>query len=336
MRKIKAAVVGVGIFGEYHVATYAKDERVDLAMVCDLNEKRAREIGEKYHCPYTTKSSQIAENKEIEIVSIVTPDFAHRQVAIEMASSGKHILVEKPLATTLEDAEAIVKAAREAKVKLMVDFHNRWNPPFVKAKEEIKKGNIGKPLMAYIKMSNRIEVATKWFKWSGRSGPHWFLFPHLIDLLCWLTEEKVLRLYALGQKEVLKKRGIDTYDLVQALLRFENGFATVESSWINPPTWPSLCEFALSLHGTDGRIDIDLSDQGFRIAGKDIYERPFLIGKTEIHGRTFGFMPLPIQHFVDCVLEDKEPLVKPEEALLNVRILVVIAESLEKGKVIEL
>lgn len=336
MRRIKAAVVGVGIFGEYHVATYAEDDRVDLAMVCDLNEERAREIGEKYHCPHTTKSSQIAENKEIEIVSIVTPDFAHRQVAVEMVSSGKHILVEKPLAMSVEDAEAIIAAAKKAKVKLMVDFHNRWNPPFVRAKEEIEKGNIGKPLMAYSKMGDRIEVATEWFKWSGRSGPHWFLFPHIVDLICWLLGDKVLSVYALGKKEVLKRKGIDTYDLIQALLKFENSFATVETSWILPPTWPSLIEFGLSLHGTEGRIDIDLTDQGLRIAGKDIYDKPFLSGRMDVHGRSLGFVPLPIKHFVDCVLEDKEPLVKPEEALLNVRIIEALTKSLQQGRVINL
>ncbi|GAH16950.1 unnamed protein product [marine sediment metagenome] len=118
MRRVKAAVIGVGIFGEIHAATYAEDDRVDLAMVCDLNEERAKEIGEKYNCPYVTNSKAIAENQEVEIASIATPDFAHRDVAIEIASSGKHILVEKPLATKVEDAEAIIAAAKEAKVKM--------------------------------------------------------------------------------------------------------------------------------------------------------------------------------------------------------------------------
>ena len=100
MRRVKAAVIGVGIFGKMHAATYAEDDRVDLAMVCDLNEERAKEIGKKYNCPYVTNSKAIAENQEVEIASIATPDFAHRDVAIEIASSGKHIVVEKPLSTT--------------------------------------------------------------------------------------------------------------------------------------------------------------------------------------------------------------------------------------------
>ena len=333
MKKIKTAVVGVGIFGEEHAAVYAEDERVELAIVCDLNEKRAKEIGKKYNCSWTTKTGDIATNKEIEIVSIATPDFVHRDAAIEMASSGKHIIVEKPLATTVQDAEAIISAAKKAKVKLMVDFHNRWNPPFVRAKEEIEKGNIGKPLMLSGKMSDRIEVATKWFKWSGKSGPHWFLFPHLIDLICWLTGEKVLDVYAIGKKEVLKKAGIDTYDLVQAMLKLENCFATVETSWILPSTWPSLIEFNLSVHGTEGRIDIDLTDQGLRISGKNVYNIPFISGKMEIYDRTHGFVPMPIKHFIGCVLKNKEPLVKPEEALLNVRIIEAITKSLQKEEV---
>ncbi|MFA5858976.1 MAG: Gfo/Idh/MocA family oxidoreductase [Elusimicrobiota bacterium] len=335
MAKLKAAVIGTGIFGENHVDAYASDPRISGVLVCDLDAKRAKAVAKKYGCEYTTSSKDVAADPDIKIVSIVTPDFAHRDLAIQMANAGKNVLIEKPLATSVKDAKDIILAVKKNGVKMMVDFHNRWNTPVYNARRQVDHGDLGRPVMAYAKLSDRIEVATKWFKWSAKSGPHWFLFPHLADLVCWLMKDKVVSVYASGVKNVLKSKGIDTYDAVQAIIKFEHSFATIESSWILPPAWPNLCEFAVSLHGTKGRVEIDLSDQCYRVADSKSYSRPFIIGKESIHGETVGFVPLPIKHFITCVIENKTPVVSPEDALLNVKILEAIVKSLSTGKVVK-
>src|SRR5260221_12490600 len=139
MDKIGFGVIGTGIVGgAWHAHVYSRAPRAKLVAVCDLNEQRANEIGKKYGAEKVYSDyRKLLENPEIKAVSIATPDFAHREIAVAAAEAGKHILVEKPLATTVEDAEAIVKAAKKAGVKLMVDFHNRVNPPFAGAKESI-------------------------------------------------------------------------------------------------------------------------------------------------------------------------------------------------------
>ena len=147
MGKVKCAVIGVGIFGEIHCHTYSTYENTELVIVCDVNEKRVKEIAKKYKTSYTTDYKEIVKNKEIEIVSVATPDFLHKDITVAMLKSGKNVLVEKPMATKVDEAEEMVYTAKKYGVFLMTDFHNRFNPAIVLTKERIEKGELGKIVM---------------------------------------------------------------------------------------------------------------------------------------------------------------------------------------------
>ena len=145
MTPIGCGVIGVGVFGENHCLAYSRLPGVKLAAVCDVNGARARAMAEKYGArAWYTDYQELLRDPAVQAVSIATPDFAHRAIALAAARAGKHILCEKPLATTAADAQEIVDAARAAGVKLMVDFHNRVNPPFVAARQSIEVGAIGR------------------------------------------------------------------------------------------------------------------------------------------------------------------------------------------------
>ena len=124
MRKTGFGVIGTGIVGgAWHAHVYHHMPKSELVAVCDLNGERAREIADRYGVQHVyTDYRELLARDDIAAVSIATPDFAHRDIAVAAARAGKHILVEKPLATTVEDAEAILAAVDEAGVKLMVDF----------------------------------------------------------------------------------------------------------------------------------------------------------------------------------------------------------------------
>ena len=104
--------------------------------------------------------------------------------------AGKHVLVEKPLATSVADALLMVAAAKEARVHLMVDFHARWHPLFMSARGYVERGELGAPVIAYARLSDTIYVPTEMLPWSGDSGPEWFLFPHTMDIVRWLFEPR--------------------------------------------------------------------------------------------------------------------------------------------------
>ena len=263
MEPIGCGVIGTGIVGgAWHAHVYDKMPQTKLVAVCDLNEERARTIAEKYGVAHVyTDYRDLLANSDIAAVSIATPDFAHREIAIAAAEAGKHILVEKPLATTVEDAEAIVNATQKAGVKLMVDFHNRVSPPFVGAKDSIENGELGDIRYIYARLSNTTFVATQMLSWASQSSALWFLASHTFDLAQWLLVDKPKRVYAVSRAGVLQDKGIDTQDLHVAIIEFQNGTVlTLENVWILPETEPMVFNFKFEIVGSKGSMYINTSD----------------------------------------------------------------------------
>ena len=122
MSTIGVGVIGAGLLGDVHARVYQRLSGIDLIAICDLDEDRARTVSNKYGVStHYTNYQALLNNADIQAVSIATPDFAHAEIAIAAAQAGKHILCEKPLATTVEAAQAIVEAAQTAGIKLMND-----------------------------------------------------------------------------------------------------------------------------------------------------------------------------------------------------------------------
>jgi predicted dehydrogenase len=184
MERVGFGVIGAGLFGENHAVVYSRLPGVELVAVCDQNEERAREVAERYGArAYYTDYEKVLADPEITAVSIATPDFAHAEIALAAAQVGKHILCEKPLATTVEEAQAIVDAAARAGVKLMVDFHNRVNPPFAAAREQVRSGAIGTPAYGYARLSNTTFVPLEMLSWANRTSALYFLGSHAVDIM---------------------------------------------------------------------------------------------------------------------------------------------------------
>ena len=147
MSKTGFGLIGAGIVGgAWHAHVYHHMPRAELVAICDLNLARAQEVADRYGVKHVTSDYRdLLARQDIAAVSIATPDFAHREIAVAAAQAGKHILVEKPLATTVADAEAILQAVEAAGVKLMVDYHNRANPAFTAARQAVDAGELGAP-----------------------------------------------------------------------------------------------------------------------------------------------------------------------------------------------
>jgi len=327
LSKVGVGIVGCGLIGEIHAQTYFDYESSELICICDLNEERARDVAAKYHCGYVTDIEKLAENPRIRGVSIATPDFAHTEPALRMIEAGKHVLIEKPMTTSTKESRQIVEARDRMDIKLMVNFHNRWYPPITEAKRRLESGEIGDPVVMYARLSDRIEVATEWLPWASSSGPEWFLLPHIVDLVRWLSgRQKVEKVFALGAKGVLESMGIRCYDAVQAQINFERMFATVESAWIVPKGWRSIIDFQLQIVGERGKIDIIGDQENIKVVSNK-FSTPFVLDPiTEEE---------PIKHFIDCVIRDEEPKCTGEDGLEVTRIIENIITSIPKNDVIQ-
>ncbi len=340
MEKIGFGSIGTGLWGEMHAKVYSSSPGVEFKAVCDLREDRAKEIAKKYGAKdYYSDYMELLARDDISAVSIATPDFAHTEIAVAAAKAGKHILIEKPLATSVEDCERILAAVKEAgDIKFMVDFHNRWNPPFVNTKSAIEQGQLGKPMLMYIRLSDTIFVPTKMLSWASKSEVVWFVGSHAVDLVRWMFNDEVIKVYAVSRSEVLKGRGIDTPDFYEAILEFRNGgVATVENCWILPDSLPTVIDFKCQVVGSEGAVYIDLSSNGvIRQYTSEKASNPDVLVLPTIHGRPMGFAIESIRHFVDCVINDKKPMVTGEDGLAATRIIAAMQESSKKGEPVNL
>ena len=342
MTKTGFGVIGTGIVGgAWHAHVYHHLPQAELVAVCDLNEARVREIAERYGVPHVyTDYRELLARDDIAAVSIATPDFAHREIAVAAARAGKHILVEKPLATTVEDAEAILRAVEDAGVTLMVDFHNRANPAFVAAKQSVAEGELGELKYIYARLSNTTFVPTQMLPWASQSSALWFLASHTLDISCWLLADRPTRVYAVSRSGVLQGMGVDTQDFHVAIVEFERGaVVTLENSWILPESEPNVFNLKLEILGSDGVIYLNTSDnrtvEKYTRAGVSL---PDTLGFTldANSARLSGFVLEAIARFVDAVVDGAPVLASGAEAALVTRALSAIEASARTGQPVEL
>jgi len=331
------ALIGAGLFGERHAQAYSRHPDVDFVAVCDLDGVRAQTIAERYGAGRAvTDYHELLADPAVKAISVATPDHLHRDIAIACAAAGKHVLVEKPLATTVEDAVAIRQAADAASVqfgvKFMVDFHNRVNPPMVAARDAIQRGDLGTPAYFYARLSNTTAVPTQMLRWSGHSSALWFLASHMIDLVRWMLHDEVKRVYAVERSGILRSQGVDAPDFHVATLEFAGGAVAVcEHAWILPPTYNTVKDLKLEILGSAGAVLIDGShNRSLELyspqkgAFPDLFAPP-----TGAH--LTGFVLDSIAYFVDAVVRDAPVLATAADGEAVTRIICAIQESAAVG-----
>ena len=339
LRKPGFGVIGLGTFGKNHVAAYAEHPFAELVAVCDVKEELAKETADRYNVKWYLDYREMLDDPGIKAVSVATPDFLHKEPVLACAEKGKDVLCEKPLATTVEDAQEIVNVVEKAGVTLMVDFHNRWNPPFALTKESAEKGEPGEPVHAYIRLNDTIYVPTKMLSWADKSSVLWFLGSHTVDLVRWIFNSEAAEVYATYGMKVLAGKGIETPDYYQYIIRFRNGAtAMFENSWILPETLPTVVDFVAELTFTKGCVYIDPIQHGaFKKFTEESGSYPNIIGgPLMIHGRRIGFVNESIAHFVDCIAHEKKPIATGKDGLAVTKILCAVEESARKGKPVAL
>jgi predicted dehydrogenase len=334
MKELNVAIIGAGLLGETHAKAYTSHKRCNLLWVVDLNLKRAKALAKKYKCNAATDLNKVLKDKRVDAASVVTPDFAHKDITLKLLKAGKHVLCEKPLATNTKDAAAMVKEAKKRKLNLMVDFQNRWSPLFLETKKQIESGALGNLVCGYARLSNTLFVPTKMLAWAGRSGPEWFLLPHIFDLVRWMTgRKKIVEVFARGQKKILKSKGIDAFDSVQTSVKFADGsFFTFENSWVLPEGSPTMIDFKMSFLGSKGKIELNGDNQGIAVTNSKKMATPFILAEQNAFGKTTGFFQEPVLHFVDSLLAGKKPEAPGEDGLAATMAVEAAVISIKKGK----
>jgi myo-inositol 2-dehydrogenase / D-chiro-inositol 1-dehydrogenase len=344
MQRTKVAILGAGFISEIHLESYHRFiPEAEVVAVYARNADKAKEFAAKHHIPkwYTDVDTLIKES-DCEIVDICLPNFLHADACIKAAKAGKHIIIEKPLAVTLEEADAMIGACKKANVKLMYAEELCFAPKYERVRHLVKEGAVGEVYM--LKQSEK------------HSGPHtdWFYDINLagggvlMDMGChamewfrWmLGNAKAKSVYA-SMNTVYHKDRTKGEDNSVVIIEFENGVTAVaENSWAKHGGMDDRSE----VHGTGGVIYADLFMGNSAISySKHGYGYAMEKADTTV-GWSFTVFeevfnqgyPHELKHFVDCVRNNKEPLVTGEDGRVVLEILYAAYASAGQGKKIML
>ncbi len=331
---IKVGIIGMGIRGNLYAKTIRHNAYAEVVAVAEGNPQRLNEATKAFGVPgYADYNTMLAE-KDLDMVIVALPDHLHKEAVLKVAAKKCHIMIEKPLATSYDEAKVMVAAVKKAGIKSLVGFENRWNPVFITAKEAIDAGELKEIQLVHARLNDSIYVPTKMLGWASGSTVAWFLFPHIMDLSLWMTNKKVKTVHGFGQKKILAKMGIDTYDSITAAVEFEDGLVgTYSSSWIYPLSLPLVYDLRFEILGAAGAIDVDCRDQMIHKM-TDVYAHPGTLGR-EIYGKPVGFAAEMLNSFIDNIRLGTEPLVDIDQALYGVNVIDTIHRSIVSGKVEE-
>ena len=225
MQKIRYGIVGCGFFGSVQAQQLKKIKNAELISVYSRSGDSAKKLSDLVDCEYNLKLSDLTKRNDIDAIIVTTPNNLHKKPVILAAENKKHILCEKPFATTITDAKEMIKSAKKNKITLMVGHMMHFYPGMIKIKELIKSNVLGRPLVAHVERTgweNKMHKVS-WKKMQSKSGGHLFHHIHEIDALSWYMGS-VDSVFCAGGNLAHKGKGFGTEDDVLLLtLYFKNG-----------------------------------------------------------------------------------------------------------------
>lgn len=327
---MKELRIGVVSFEHMHAQSYTQElvkyPEVTLVGIADENEKRGREMAATFKTNYYQGYESLLE-QQLDGVVICTNNRDHAKVSIAAAKKGIHILVEKPFATTIADAHAMLEAAREANVQIMNAFPMRFNPNVIAAKKKIDAGLIGQVLT--ITSINHGKIPGGWFIDPALSGGGAVMdhTVHLGDLIRWFTGSEIKSVFC-ESGELLHHKGIDDTGLV--MIELNNGVsATIDCSWAHHTNYPIWAQVDMQIIGTKGVIELKAFAQVLHLDDQ-ANQRFEDIGWNETGDEGL------IKEFVQVCATGKTPLVTGLDGLRALEIALASYESSRTNEVVSL
>ena len=330
---MKFCVIGAGRAGAIHARNLA--ERIasaELVALCDRDATGLHRLGEELGVPARLADFREAVARpDVDAVVIATPTFLHCEIAVAAAKQGKHVFLEKPMASTVADCRKIVRAAEQAAGSFMVGHICRFNPRYAAAKREIEAGKIGRIVSIYARRNIPAAVGATVLP---KIGPIIGDGVHDTDLMLWYTGAHVVSAYA----QTVDVRGLKYPDIGWTMYRFDTGAVGVlEDAWFLPDKTPFQIDERMEILGTEGSIHIHEVHPNLSICDKDGWHSPDTTYWPELHGIRAGALREELSYFAACVLEGKRPtVIRPEESLRAVEACLAAERSAATGRVVKL
>ena len=340
MQRTKVAILGAGFITDIHMESYHRFvPEAEVVAVYARNKEKAKVFAEKHHIPaWYDDLDEIIEQSGGDVVDICLPNYLHYSATLKAAAAGKHIIIEKPLAITIEEADAMIAACKQAGVKLMYAEELCFAPKYERVRQLVNEGAIGDIYM--------LKQAEK------HSGPHsdWFYDIELsgggvlMDMGChafawfrWMLNNARVKSVFASMSTVVHKERTKGEDNSVVIVEFENGVTAVaENSWAKHGGMDDKSE----VYGTGGVVYADLfmgnaaisyskTGYGYAMEKADTTVGWSFTVFEEVFNQGY---PHELKHFIECVQQDKQPLVTGEDGRAVLEIIYAAYASARKGK----
>ena len=332
---LRFGLVGCGRIAKRHAELLGRGviKGARLSAVCDVQPGRAEATGRQYDVPYFTDLDAMMQRADLDVVSVLTPSGTHAANVLALAPYGKHIVVEKPMALTLDDASAMIAACQRHRVLMFVVKQNRFNVPVVKLREALTQGRFGRLFLGTVRVrwcrTQEYYDQDPWRgTWAQDGGVLANQASHHIDLLEWMMGD-IESVYAKATRAAAR---IEAEDTAIAVLKFKNGaLGMIEAT---TATRPRDLEGSISLLGERGTVEIggfavnEMKVWNFtepRDEDRDTMQR-FSVNPPNVYG--FGHQAY-YEHVVDCIRNGTRVLVDGTEGRRSVELITAMYESIE-------
>ena len=337
MKKVKVAVIGCGsIARKRHLPEYNSNTHVEIVAVCDIVENRAVQMAEEYGAIAFTDYKEMLELEEVDAVSVCLPNYLHAAVTITALNAQKHVLCEKPMAISIEEAEAMNKAAETNQKKLMIAHNQRFVSSHQKAKQLIDSGSLGKIYSFRTTFGHggpenwSIDGSSSWFfnKKEAFVGAMGDLGVHKADLIRYLIGE-VEEVGAFVQTSAKEDASVD--DNAVCILKMKSGIiGTLTASWSyvsgNDNSTVIYCEKGILQLENDSEYSLIVDYKN----GESVHYKLDKIQTNEAQGQTNTHV---IDHFIESIIFDQEPLITGVEGLKSLQVILAALEANETNTI---
>ncbi|KRG13808.1 Gfo/Idh/MocA family protein [Lederbergia galactosidilytica] len=340
MSKLKVGVVGCGSIAKFrHLPEYAMNDQVEIVAVCDIVEERANKMVEEYGGKAFTDYKEMLREAELDIVSVCLPNYLHAPVSIAALEAGKHVLCEKPMATSEEEALNMIQAAEKNGKKLMIAHNQRFVASHEKARELIADGTVGKIHSFRTAFGHpgpegwSIDGKDSWFfrKEEAFIGAMGDLGVHKTDLMRYLLGEEFVEVGSFVESGAKEDSTVD--DNAVCILKSETGIiGTLAASWAYGKE-----DNATIIYGEKAVLrledDPDHSLIVHHIGGET---ENFDLGKIQSNEDGGQSTTKVIDHFVDSIVNDTEPPINGEDGMKSLKVVLAALESSETKKIVQI
>ncbi|WP_208586904.1 Gfo/Idh/MocA family protein [Gracilibacillus suaedae] len=341
MDKLKVAVIGCGSIAIHrHLPEYQANPFVEIVAVCDVKEERAQSTASEYNAQAYTDYKQAITDSDADLVSVCLPNYLHAPVSVFAAEQGKHVLCEKPMATSEEEAKQMIDASNKAGKKLMIAHNQRFVPSHEKAKQLIANGEIGKVYSFRTTFGHggpegwSIDGKESWFfrKEEAFIGALGDLGVHKADVIRYILGTEFTEVAAMVESSAKENSDVD--DQAVTILRSEKGIiGTLTASW----AYGAGEDNSTVIYGEKGMLRLEDDPAYSLIAtytdGSKVNYELGQIQTNDSGGQTSSGV---VDHFVDSVRNDSKPLIDGEEGYKSLQIILAALEANETKKNITL